>query len=58
MRRGRRTEALRHYNSLRLRLYRAFGEQPDFALSDVTARIAQSQPWGRRVQAENGGRRA
>ncbi len=57
LRRGRRTEALRHYNSLRLRLYRAFGEQPEFALSDVTARIAQSQPWGRRVQAENGGRR-
>jgi DNA-binding SARP family transcriptional activator len=58
LRRGRRTEALRHYNSLRLRLLRAFGEQPEFELADVTARIARSQPRGRRVRSEDGGRRA
>jgi DNA-binding SARP family transcriptional activator len=58
LRRGRRTEALRHYNSLRLGLLRAFGEHPDFELADVTARIAQSHPRARRARAANGGRRA
>ena len=37
LRRGRRTEALRHYHALRARLYRAFGEQPDFELTSVAA---------------------
>jgi DNA-binding SARP family transcriptional activator len=58
LRRGRRTEALRHYKSLRLALLRAFGEQPEFELADVTARIAQSHPRARRAGPENGGRRA
>jgi DNA-binding SARP family transcriptional activator len=58
LRRGRRTEALRHYNSLRLGLLRAFGEQPEFDLADVTARIAESRPRAVRARAENGGRRA
>jgi DNA-binding SARP family transcriptional activator len=38
LRRGRRTEALRHYHALRARLHRAFGEQPDFELTSVAAR--------------------
>jgi DNA-binding SARP family transcriptional activator len=58
LRRGRRTEALRHYNSLRLGLLRAFGEQPEFDLADVTARIAGSRPRMARHAAQNGGRRA
>jgi DNA-binding SARP family transcriptional activator len=42
LRRGRRTEAMRHYNALRLRLARTFGEQPDFELSHVVSRLARS----------------
>jgi DNA-binding SARP family transcriptional activator len=39
LRRGRRTEAVRHYSALRTRLQRAFGEQPDFDLARLAARI-------------------
>jgi DNA-binding SARP family transcriptional activator len=42
LRRGRRTEAVRHYSALRLRLARAFGEQPDFDLAHVAADITGS----------------
>jgi len=41
LRRGRRTEALRHYHALRARLHRAFGEQPDFEMTSVAARAQQ-----------------
>ena len=40
LRRGRRTEALRHYAALRARLNRAFGEQPDFELTSLAAGLA------------------
>lgn len=43
LRRGRRTEALRHYHALRARLHRAFGEQPDFELTSVAARAYRHQ---------------
>jgi DNA-binding SARP family transcriptional activator len=43
LRRGRRTEALRHYHALRARLHRAFGEQPDFELTTVAARAYRHQ---------------
>jgi DNA-binding SARP family transcriptional activator len=43
LRRGRRTEALRHYHALRARLHRAFGEQPDFELTSVAARAYRQQ---------------
>jgi DNA-binding SARP family transcriptional activator len=42
LRRGRRTEAMRHYSALRLRLARAFGEQPDFELTHVVSGLARS----------------
>jgi DNA-binding SARP family transcriptional activator len=37
LRRGRRTEALRRYAALSLRLQQTFGEKPDFDLADVAA---------------------
>jgi len=43
LRRGRRTEALRHYHALRARLQRAFGEQPDFELTHVVAALGGSR---------------
>jgi hypothetical protein len=58
LRRGRRTEALRHYHALRARLYRAFGEQPDFELTSVAAGLAcrQREPIGARSErAPSGG---
>jgi DNA-binding SARP family transcriptional activator len=35
LRRGRRSEAVRHYGLLRQRMLRAFGEEPDFDLSEI-----------------------
>jgi DNA-binding SARP family transcriptional activator len=43
LRRGRRTEALRHYHALRARLHRAFGDLPDFELTSVAAGMACRQ---------------
>jgi DNA-binding SARP family transcriptional activator len=40
LRRGRRTEAFRHYHALRARLHRAFGEQPDFELTSLAASLS------------------
>jgi DNA-binding SARP family transcriptional activator len=41
LRRGRRTEALRHYHALGARLHRAFGEQPDFELANIAAALTE-----------------
>jgi DNA-binding SARP family transcriptional activator len=46
LRRGRRTEALRHYHALRARLQRAFGEQPDFELTHVVAALGGARRGG------------
>jgi DNA-binding SARP family transcriptional activator len=54
LRRGRRTEALRHYHALRARLHRAFGELPDFELTSLAAGMACRQ----REPAANRDRRA
>jgi DNA-binding SARP family transcriptional activator len=42
LRRGRRTEAMRHYSALRVRLARTFGEQPDFELAHVVSGLART----------------
>jgi DNA-binding SARP family transcriptional activator len=40
LRRGRRSEAMRHYAALRVRLMRAFGDEPDFDLAGLAARMS------------------
>jgi DNA-binding SARP family transcriptional activator len=59
LRRGRRTEALRHYHALRARLHRAFGEQPDFDLTSLAAGLAvrkrERRDLSRRIAAGDAG---
>jgi DNA-binding SARP family transcriptional activator len=43
LRRGRRTEAVRHYSALRMRLARAFGEAPDFDLAHVASDLTRAR---------------
>lgn len=51
LRRGRRTDALRHYTNLRRRVLDAFGEQPGFELAEVAARIARPAPPATRTES-------
>jgi DNA-binding SARP family transcriptional activator len=53
LRRGRRTEALRHYHALRVRLERTFGERPDFDVVGVAATLS-----GNGSESSHRGRRA
>jgi DNA-binding SARP family transcriptional activator len=55
LRRGRRTEALRHYHALRARLHRAFGEQPDFELTSLAAGLAGRSQDARSRPVRTGG---
>ena len=54
LRRGRRTEALRHYDALRARLHRAFGEHPDFDLTGLACR-QREVPANRGQRPSSGG---
>jgi DNA-binding SARP family transcriptional activator len=44
LRRGRRTEAMRHYHAFKQRLQRTFGEQPDFELTSITGELPAVGP--------------
>jgi DNA-binding SARP family transcriptional activator len=39
LRQGRRSEAARRYSAFRLRMVREFGEEPEFGLADLDARL-------------------